>query len=230
MGNSQIGARLAFENSKKLAQNAGLSLGKAVLSQSFLRFEVALVAGQTSYTFDVLTNDNTQAVNFNTQQKLNLQDSFVCSELGFFLAAPTTNTDTEFSLLTYPNTTQLTAANAPKYKAIYQGQMSLNVNQKTIITNWDLSRHYIVPTTQQNMVTGGYPAAAISPAVLPQYDSINLNNDGFVPVEPNFVLVGSKKNDLKVTLPVGLSTGIATTTRLVCIMRGIMLQNSTSVN
>jgi len=76
MGNSQIGARLAFENSKKLAQNAGLSLGKAVLSQSFLRFEVALVPGQTSYTFDVLTNDNTQAVNFNTQQKLNLQDSF----------------------------------------------------------------------------------------------------------------------------------------------------------
>lgn len=228
MGNSQIGARLAFENSKKLAQNAGLSLGKAVLSQSFLRFEVALVAGQTSYTFDVLTNDNTQAVNFNTQQKLNLQDSFVCSELGFFLAAPSSTTDTEFSLLTYPNVTQITAANASKYKAIYQGQMSLNVNQKTIITNWDLSRHYIVPQTQQNMITGTY-ASTVAPAILPAYDSINLNNDGFVPVEPNFVLVGSKKNDLKVTLPAGLSA-VTANTRLVCIMRGIMLQNSTSVN
>jgi hypothetical protein len=229
MGNSQIGARLAFENSKKLAQNAGLSLGKAVLSQSFLRFEVGLVQGQTSYTFDVLTNDNTQPINYNTQQKLNLQDSFVCSELGFFLAVPSSNTDTEFSLLTYPNTTQLTAANASKYKTIYQGQMSLNVNQKTIITNWDLSRHYIVPQTQQNMVTGGYAAAALAPAILPQYDSVNLNNDGFVPVEPNFVLVGSKKNDLKVTLPAGLSA-VTANSRLVCIMRGIMLQNSTSVN
>jgi hypothetical protein len=229
MGNSQIGARLAFENSKKLAQNAGLSLGKAVLSQSFLRFEVALVPGQTSYTFDVLTNDNTQAINFNTQQKLNLQDSFVCSELGFFIAAPTLATDADFTLLTYPNATIL-GANAPKYRTIYNAQMSLNVNQKTIITNWDLSRHYNVPQTQQNMVTGSYTAAPFAPGTLAHYDANNLNNDGFVPVEPNFVLVGSKKNDLKVTLPAGLGTPLQANSRLICIMRGIMLQNSTSVN
>jgi len=192
MANSQVGSRLAFENAKKAALTAGLSLGRAVLSQSFLRLEVALVAGQTTYSFDVLTNENTQAVSFNTQQKLNLQDSFVCSELGFFLAVPSSTTDTAFNLLTYPNVTQLTAANASAYKGVYAGQMTLNVNQKTIITNWDLSRHYKVPRQMQNTIVGSY-ASTVAPAILPAYDSTDLSVDGFVPVEPNFVLVGSKK-------------------------------------
>ncbi len=229
MGQTTIGARLAFENARKAAAKAGLSMNQAVLSQSFLRFEVGLVQGTTNYKFDTLTNENTQTTNWNTQTKLNLQDSFVCSEIGFFLAVPTSSTDTAFSLLTYPNPTVLTAANYAAYKTIYNGQMQLNVNQKTIITNWDLSRHLYAQETQQNAITGTY-ASTVAPAILNSTDSIDLSSHGFVPVEPNFVLVGSKKNDLSVNLPgVGL-TAVTANSRLICVMRGIMLQNSTSVN
>jgi hypothetical protein len=57
----------------------------------------------------------------------------------------------------------------------------------------------------------------------------NANDMGFFPCEPNIVLVGSKKNDLTVTIPSGLSV-ITANSRLVCIFRGILAQNTTSVN
>jgi len=225
---NQISSRLIFDNARKAMVRAGQLPKDAVLTQSFLRFEVALASGQTSYKFDTLVNENTQAVNFNTQTKLNLQDAFICSELGFFLAAPSSTTDTKFQLLTYPNETALTTALKNNYYTVYNGQMSLTVNQKTVMTNWDLSRHLLQPNQQQNAVTGSW-AANVAPAVLP-IDGLNLAENGFYPVEPNLILSGSKKNDLQVALP---GSGIATVlanSRLVCIMRGILAQNVTSVN
>ena len=84
---SQIGQRLAFTNAANAVKRAGLNPGGAVLSQSYLRLEVAAAAATTSYKFDVLTNENaTTPTTGNTTQKLNLQDAFVCNQIGFFLA------------------------------------------------------------------------------------------------------------------------------------------------
>lgn len=54
---STVGSRLAYEKAKQAIQNAGISVGTAVLSQSYLRLEVPLSTNQTLYQFPVLVND-----------------------------------------------------------------------------------------------------------------------------------------------------------------------------
>lgn len=220
---SQIGQRLVFQNSKNAIQRAGLNAGNAVLSQSYLRMEVPLVAGVTNYTFDILVNENTNP-QYVTQNKLNLQDAFVLSNLGFFLAVPATSATNEsaFQLLSYPNQVAFTGTNDVAAQTIYNGQMQLTVNQRTIITSWDLARHYKANQTQQLVAR-----AASTP--FSNIDQFNGDSDGFSVVEPNVVLVGSKKNILQVVLPSGLAS-IEANSRLVCVMRGILAQNVTSVN
>jgi hypothetical protein len=222
---SQIGQRLAFQNASNAVKRAGQSPANAVLSQSYLRLETGLVAGNTQYKFDILVNENTQTTNYNTQLKLNLQDSFIVSQIGFFLAAPSSTTDASYRLLTYPNKTAFGTPTA--LNTLYNGFMSLTINQRTIIPNWDLYKHLDVPQTQQNMVTATF--ATTAGAGLLADDMNNAGDFGFFPCEPNIVLVGSKKNDLTVTLPAGLSA-VTANSRLVCIFRGILAQNTTSVN
>ena len=220
---SQIGQRLVFQNSKNAIKRAGLNPASAVLSQSYLRFEVPLAVGQTTYTFDTLVNENTNP-NYITQNKLNLQDAFVTSAIGFFLAVPNTSgtSETAFPLFTYPNQPNFAAATDVDAYAIYNGSMQLTVNQRTIITGWDLSRHYMVPQTQQLQ-----PRAAATP--FNAIDQVNLSGDGFYPAEPNIVMVGSKKNILQVQINTGLAT-VQANSRLVCVFRGILAQNVTPVN
>jgi hypothetical protein len=223
---SQIGQRLAFQNAANAVKRAGMNPANAVLSQSYLRLETGLVTGNTQYKFDVLVNENTQTTNFNTQLKLNLQDSFIVSQIGFFLAAPSSATDASYRLLTYPNKTAFGTPAA--LNTIYNGFMSLTINQRTIIPNWDLYKHLDVPQTQQNMVTATF--ATTAGAGLLADDMNDAGEFGFFPCEPNIVLVGSKKNDLTITLPgTGLSA-VTANSRLVCIFRGILAQNTTSVN
>ena len=220
---TQIGQRLVFQNSRNAIKRAGLNPAAAVLSQSYLRFEVPLSTSVTTYTFDTLVNENTNP-NYVTQNKLNLQDAFVVSGIGFFLAVPPTGatTDTAFPLFSYPNQVNFTGTSDDAAYTIYNGNMQLTVNQRTIITGWDLTRHYFVPQTQQNVAK-----AAATPWA--NIDQLDLANDGFYPAEPNIVMVGSKKNVLQVQLNSGLAS-ITANSRLVCIFRGILAQNVTPVN
>jgi hypothetical protein len=220
---TQIGQRLVFQNSKNAIKRAGLNPASAVLSQSYLRFEVPLAVGTTTYTFDTLVNENTNP-NFVTQSKLNLQDAFVTSAIGFFLAVPASSatTETAFPLYSYPNQVAFASASDTDAYTIYNGNMQLTVNQRTIMTGWDLTRHYFVPQTQ-GLVT----RASSSP--YNAIDQLDLSENGFYPAEPNIVMVGSKKNILQVNLNTGLAS-IQANSRLVCIFRGILAQNVTPVN
>jgi hypothetical protein len=220
---SQIGQRLVFQNSKNAIKRAGLNPAAAVLSQSYLRFEVPLSTSTTTYTFDTLVNENTNP-NYVTQNKLNLQDAFVTSAIGFFLAVPASSatTETAFPLYSYPNQVAFASASDTDAYTIYNGNMQLTVNQRTIITGWDLTRHYFVPQTQ-GLVT----RAASSP--YNAIDQLDLSENGFYPAEPNIVMVGSKKNILQVQLNTGLAS-IQANSRLVCVFRGILAQNVTPVN
>jgi hypothetical protein len=220
---NQIGQRLVFQNSKNAIKRAGLNPASAVLSQSYLRFEAPLSTTQATYTFDTLVNENTNP-NYVTQNKLNLQDAFVISSIGFFLAVPASSATTEsaFPLYTYPNQVAFAASTDTDAYSIYNGQMQLTVNQRTIITGWDITRHYFVPQTQ-----GLATRASTSP--FNAIDQVDLAENGLYPAEPNIVLVGSKKNILQLVLPSALAT-VQTNSRIVCVVRGILAQNVTPVN
>jgi hypothetical protein len=215
---TQHGARLVFDNAKNLVNNAGFSVGQAVLSQSYLRSEVAMSTSTTSYQIPILVNSAT--TNFPTNNLLNLQDGFVVSSIGIFTAIPAASTTTAFPLYTYPNSTaySTSGASAALYN-LYGGKLSIVVNNRQIVPSYDIYRNLYVPQTQQG--------AASTASTIDQNDASEF---GFYPIEPNIVLVGSKNNVVSLELPGAISTlqaGVAP--RIVVILRGILAQNVTPV-
>ena len=220
-----VGTRLAFEKAKQAINSAGFSLGQAVLSQSYLRLEVGLSTSITNYQFPVLVNDvsSSNTTSFNTEQRLNLQDAFVCSSIGLFFAKPSSSTDTSYQLVTYPNAQIFTASNtATSLFNWYNSSLTLTVNNRQIVPAYDLYRHYNVPITQQQ--SAPYYAANTQAFK----DQQSGADSAFYPVEPAWVLVGSKQNTLQVQLPTAM-TAVESNSRAVIILRGHLAQNVTSV-
>ena len=217
---TQHGQRLVYDNAKNLITNAGLSVGQAVLSQSYIRSEVAMSTSTTSYQIPILVNSTGANTNFATNQLLQLQDAFVVSSIGIFVSIPATSTTTAFRLYTYPNTTAFSTAGAANaLYNLYNGKMSVVVNNRQIVPAWDIYKHLYVPQTQQDVL-----------APTTKQDQNDASEYGYYPVEPNIVLVGSKNNVISLELPGAISVLEAgTAPRIVVIMKGILAQNSTSV-
>ena len=212
---TQHGARLVFDNSKALISNAGLSIQSAVLSQSYIRSEVAMSTSVTSYQIPILINTQ-QGNAYTTNNLLNLQDAFVVSSIGIFVSIPAASTTTAFPLYTYPNATAFSTSGASTaLYNLYNGRMSVTVNNKQIVPSWDLYRHLYVPQTQQG--------AASTATTIDQNDATEF---GYYPCEPNLVFVGSKNNVVTLDLPAAIGTLQASVTpRIVVIFRGILAQN-----
>lgn len=219
---STTGLRLVYANAKNTLMRHNINPAKAVLSQSYLRFEANLTATTTQYNFDVLVNDNLNP-NFVTQNKLNLQDAFIASQIGLFIAVPASSAVGEgrVRLFSYADRTEFTAATALNLQTLYNGFLSLTVNQRVIVPSWDLYRHYCAPIMQTGFTPTGATAGDID-------NSTDFITNGFASVEPNMVFVGSKKNQLTITLPQALTAPPANS-RVVIICRGLLAQNSTSV-
>jgi len=220
-----VGTRLAFEKAKEAINRAGFSLGQAVLSQSYLRLEVSLSTSVTNYQFPVLQNDvsTSNTTSFNTERRLALQDAFVCSSIGLFFCVPGSSTATNFQLVTYPNANIFSAANtATSLNNWYNSSLSLTVNNRQIVPAYDLYRHYSVPQQQQT-TDADYTGSGIN-----YKDQQSGADSGFYPIEPAWVLVGSKQNSLQVQLATAMAA-VETNSRAVIIMRGHLAQNVTPV-
>jgi hypothetical protein len=221
-----LGSRLAYDKAKAAIENAGFSAGQAVLSQSYLRLEVALSTSKTTYQFPILTNDNTNGAAFNTENRLALQDAFYCSSIGFFFCKPSSGTDTSFQLVSYPNaaifSTTSPTATAPSLFNWYNSSMQLIVNNRQIVPSYDLYRHYSVPQTQTG-TNVGYSSSGNNTK-----DQQSGADSAFYPIEPGWVIVGSKNNTLTVNLPSAMAA-VETNSRAVIIMRGHLGQNITPV-
>lgn len=217
---TQHGARLVFDNAKNLVNNAGFSVGQAVLSQSYIRSEVAMSTSTTSYQIPILVNSTGSSTNFATNNLLNLQDAFVVSSIGVFISLPASSTATAFPLYTYPNASAWTTSGAAAaLYNLYNGKLSVVINNRQVVPSWDLYKHLYVPQTQQG--------AASTATTIDQNDATEF---GYYPCEPNIVLVGSKNNVVSLELPGAISTlqaGVAP--RISLIFKGILAQNVTPV-
>ncbi len=221
---STVGSRLAFEKAKEGIQRAGFSLGQAVLSQSYLRLEVSLSTSITNYQFPVLVNDVSSSATSatNLEQRLNLQDAFYVSQIGLFFGKPSSSTATNFQLCTYPNPYIFSASNtASSLFNWYNSSLSLTVNNRQIVPAYDLYRHYSVPQTQG----GNAYTTAQTNAFTDQQDG---GTSAFYPIEPGWVLVGSKQNTLQVQLASAMAA-VETNSRAILILRGHLAQNVTPV-
>jgi len=219
-----LGSRMAYDKAKEAINNAGFSAGQAVLSQGYIRTEVALSTTKTSYQFPILVNDNINGSSFNTSNLLNLQDAFYVSSIGLFFAKPSSATDTTFQLVSYPNASifSTSAATSAALFTWYNSSLQLVVNNRQIIPSYDLYRHYSVPQTQTATAVG------YSTSTNNTKDQQSGADSGFYPVEPGWVLVGSKNNTLTVSLPQAMSA-VETNSRAIIIFRGHLAQNVTPV-
>jgi len=219
---TQHGQRLVFENAKNLVANAGFNVNQAVLSQSYIRSEVAMSTSTTSYHVPVLVNDTQNGNAFATEQRLQLQDAAVISSVGVFVSLPASASTTAFPLYSYPNQVVFsTSGAATALYNLYNGYMQMNINNRVIVPAWGLYKHLNVPQTQQ-----GSQAGATNGGI----DQFDGTSQGYYPMEPNVVLVGSKNNQISLNLPSAIGTlqaGVAP--RIVVIFQIILAQNVTPV-
>jgi hypothetical protein len=226
MANNQVGSRLIYENAKSFLQSQGYSTDKAVMTQSYVRSEVALSASTANYHIPLLVNDtiNGTASGFPTERRIQLQDIHVAAELFIGIAKPSSSTATNFQLYTYPSPSVFTTSYT-YLPSLYNGYFNLQVNNQNVVPAIDVYRNYWVGQTQAN--TNFNAATATSPA---QYT--NDQNDGTVSgwtaIEPNILLNGAANLNASVILPSAITT-VDTNSRLVVIFRTILCQNVTSV-
>jgi hypothetical protein len=217
-------ARMLYENALKIITDAGLDPRVVKLTQSDLVLEQQITT-QTNYTFAILTNDNGPAGTlFNTELRLVMQDSLIAGAWGFFLLEPLTAIDATIVAHTYPNPVAFAAAGeALALETLYNSYVKITVNKDVVGFNWHMSRHRLVPFAQRT--TG---VATIANAIA--NDQIDLSSDGFFPVEPNIVFIGSKGSIIELKLPAPVAViGAAGFTRMRMHYRGLLAQNSTII-
>jgi hypothetical protein len=192
------------------------------LSQHEIRLEVELNTTNNRFVFGLTPNQsNSTNFVFNTENRLNLQDSLVCSEYGIFVAQPTSRTDTAYILTTYGNTQVFAAADAAALDSTFysNGAFSTKVNNDVVVPYRGLFNHWYKAQTQQTA-----PIGAGSPK-----DQLRGCEDAMITQEPNLYLIGSKNYVPEIVLPSSLASA-APFLRCVLIYRGILAQNSTVVN
>lgn len=224
MSFSSMDARLNFENAKNLLSRNNLDISMARLTQSYVRSEVVIESTTAEYSIQTLVNQvNNAGGIFKTERRIALQDWFVVTAIGVFLATPSSATDTSFELLTYNDPAKLTTSGAAAAAGqLYNGLLSLAIDNNKVLPEWDVARHYCVPM-QQTVANADYTTSGIA-----YKNSINLATDGYYPVEPNLIFNGGANLDFKLTLPNAIAT-VQTNSRIVVVLRGIKAQNVTNV-
>jgi hypothetical protein len=220
---STLNARRVYENGLKILAEASIGADDAVLTQSDLILEQQLITTLTTYVFPVLNNDNgPSGTRFNTEQRLTMQDVFIASAWGVFLLNPSSLTDATFIAQTYPNPQVFTTAGvSAAAETIYNSYCKITVNNTVVLPFWSISRHRYVPQTQQAPLIVGVQNAI-------PYSEIDLSEDGFHPVEPNILFVGSKGYQIQVIFPAAMAA-VSPFMRLRIHYRGILAQNTTII-
>jgi hypothetical protein len=216
---SQMGQRMIFENAKSLVRGLGYSVDQAVLTQSYLRSEVALSTSVANYHIPVLVNDTQNGSVRVNEKRLNLQDIFVTSEISVLIGVGT-STSTKAILYTYPNSTIFTTTTAADLWSLYNGFLNLTVNNSQVLPAWDVYRHYYVPQTQGGV---GITAQTVFPI-----DQNDASDNAFYPVEPGIVMNGAANINFQLTAN-GAPASILANSFIAVIQRGILLQNVTTV-
>lgn len=220
---NQFNARMNFENAMNLARGLGYNVEQCVPSQGFVRSEVAMSTGTSNYHVPILINDMQNGAARVLENRLDLQNILVVNRLfvGWTVASATTGSG---KLYTYPNIVAATSgAIATQLQTLYNAEFSLQINNRNIVPAWKINNHLVTPRTQENT---NFNAALVTGQNA--IDNQDLSEDGYYPVEPNWVLNGAAQFNASINLPTAM-TSIPTNGAIVVIFDGILLQNVTTV-
>lgn len=191
-------------------------------SQSELRLECEFSTTTTVFKFGVLPQDaNTTGVVFNTEIRLDPQDTLVANEYAVLVGQPASRTDTAWELRTYGNEIDFGAAFANQLNQTFysHGKFSMMCNKDTIISNRMLWNHLYRGQTQQTAALG----------VASPNDQVRGAEDGSITDSPNIWLIGQKGYIPQITL-VNALTAATAFSRMILVFRGVQFQNSTVIS
>jgi hypothetical protein len=213
--------RRAFEMLKDPQQYPAFT-GK-VISQGYLRQQLTLVNGQASYTFNLTSN---QANSTPLPQKLlNVTDTFFSTRMGLFLLKQVTAEAGGFELQSYPNPTYFPAVAGPSafnpqdMEVIYNGSLSITVNNIILVNGLPTKRFRTVPQTLQSGVNSK--------------SEMDLS-DALIPIVPYPRFDGTQSIEVTVKIPTFTGMEIAsatagTTHELVLYTEGFLIAQGSAV-
>lgn len=216
--------------------------GNVRLTQSDIFLTQAIDPAKSTYNFDILNNDNTNGALQTHEIRLNQNDEFVTTEIGIFLYCTMTDAGSVVAplLLTYaPIELDKVALKSDK---LYAGIMRLAVNNIVYTEKWNVRKHNKTPRTQfASMPTPAAGPPVISNSYPATWPSLDLSEDGFVPLAPLLTFSGAKKNEIQINLPNGamdvFSTAVKAqnqdsitiaSTRIAIWFKGMLGQNAAS--
>ena len=199
-------------------------IDRQTIVQHTLRSEVKLTAAATQFTIPVTVQNNLSGVTFPTENRLAINDIFVCVDFNVSVCKPASDTDTEARLFNYGDPTVFTTAKtAAGVNGMYnKGYIQWINKQKVVAPHWDLLKHYKIPRTQAQPAPS---YAANTTPIITEYDGAI---DGFYPTAPNWIFNGAGNIQMQLILPSNLPA-VETYQRLVVQYRGFLLQNSSQV-
>jgi hypothetical protein len=225
MKESSIGLRQAYtviKNAYKAKQR------NPVTTASDLRSLVTVVDGKTQYTFPIIVGDDVK--NYPESLLLNRADAFTAIEMGLFIAAKSSVSDTTYDVFSYPNTAEFGVNNGDKFKTLFNSStINATINNVQYLQNFSTSRFRSAGATQNGL---GYGAAATTPTVSSTVTDEFNSGFGFTPIVPTLQLSGTSKIDITLNLPAGLTAATGGTNEYVIILalRGFLSLGASNLN
>lgn len=196
-----------------------------IITQSYLRSE-AVLGTQSQINFPVLVNQNVVSIN---EKRLALPDVFVITSMALAIYKVASGAPVSSGILrTYPNTSVFngTATEARNLQSLYNGFLTIRVNQTVWIDSLDVQRFYRVPVSQE-----GVAVSTVATTGLIQRDGYDNGDFPWYGTTPGIELSGATKNDISVTLPESIALGgTSSTNYAVFYARGFLCQNGANFN
>jgi hypothetical protein len=171
-----------------------------IITQSELRVQSALVAGQSDYNFELLTNSNTTLTTQPEQITLAQPDRFFITAVGMFIGVEAAAGEMDLQ------SSEQGLAAAADYYALYNSKVNCSIDNYKFLDNLPAWNHYV-----KNETAAG-----------PLY-SEDLAKDGFFPLLPMVSLDGNQKVQFSLNGTSGVAAPDANTF-LVFRIRGWLAQ------
>ncbi|HMP86196.1 MAG TPA: hypothetical protein PKE63_02910 [Lacibacter sp.] len=171
--------RAVLEHNRNRAEFAGRKL-----TPSFLRLEAPVVNNATKLRFPTFTGDATTV--YPTERRLDRNDDFIATKMGFFLLKQdTANNKTNGKLQSYPNITIFGAAAAADLMGLYEsGVLKVNIGREDKFVALDLHRFLDIPETQQSGASN--------------FDQFSGKKSGLIDLTPQLILNGNGTNEIEI--------------------------------
>jgi hypothetical protein len=192
---------------------------KPVIVDAAVRMEATMAANQQSFTFYPGQGGTVT----NTEQRLSLNDGFSIFEIGVFVSKPSSSTDTQYKLYSYPNAATFSTSNVvASLNGFYNnGVLNISKDQVNYLENYPLYNHRYVQDIQDGLTYGYTTSGATAPNGV---DSFNGLSDGFAPLASYINITGRDTLTVNIQLPAGLQA-VETNQRVVLVFRGYKAYN-----